>query len=176
MTNKFKVGDIVKIREDLVVDKRYNGGCRFDMSMDEYKGKITTIVGTNGRGDRYDLAIDNERWYWTDDMLELISVKTKYDLQIGDIVTLRNGDRLIRQKNGFTDMVDEFSNTLSCSSDLNDNLTYHGKYKDSNDIMKVERPTGYSTVFERQEEVKEMTIAEISKALGYEVKIVKEGE
>ena len=45
---------------------------------------------------------------------------------------------------------------------------------ENNDIMKVERPVMYHTVFERDETVKEMTLDEICKALGYEVKIIKE--
>lgn len=39
---KYKVGDKVKIREDLEVDRRYNK-CLFIEDMEKYKGKIATI-------------------------------------------------------------------------------------------------------------------------------------
>ena len=42
--------------------------------------------------------------------------------------------------------------------------------------MKVERAIEYKTVFDRDTEVKEMTIAEIEKELGYPIKVVKEEE
>ena len=44
------------------------------------------------------------------------------------------------------------------------------------DIMKVERVIEYKIIFDRNTEVKEMTIAEIEKELGYSVKIIKEKE
>jgi len=58
--------------------------------------------------------------------------------------------------------------------DLNDNMTMTDRDDKDSDIMKVERAVEYETVFNRDETVKEMTIDEISRALGYEVKIIKE--
>ena len=59
--------------------------------------------------------------------------------------------------------------------DLNEDLTFARDYDDEeNKVVKVERPATYYEVFNRDESVREMTVEEISKALGYEVKIVKE--
>lgn len=105
------------------------------------------------------------------DLKKVEIITSKDDLKNGDIVTLRNGDRLVFV-NGedFIDLSDDNDNCLSDIRDLEDDLR-HDSYEDS-DIVKVERPVEYTTVFTR-EEVKEMTVEEISKALGYEVKVVK---
>lgn len=42
MNAKYKVGDKVRIREDLVVDENY--GLGFVPSMAQYKGKVATIT------------------------------------------------------------------------------------------------------------------------------------
>ena len=101
-------------------------------------------------------------------------VETADDLKEGDIVTLRNGDRMLFDGENFIDLFDEPHNSLSDIYDLNDDMTVEG-LKNS-DIMQVERPTKYTTVFERTNEPVEMTLSEICKKLGYEVKIVKEEE
>lgn len=98
---------------------------------------------------------------------------TKSDLKDGDVVTLRNGDRLIHNNGNFTDLNEEHDNYLAYIDDLNDDLTCEDSDEKDSDIVKVERVKEYTTVYERNEEVKEMTVEEVSKALGYEVKIVK---
>lgn len=108
---------------------------------------------------------------------ELVQPFSKEDLKDGDIVTLRNGDRLVLVNKIFKDTTNENNNYLGNLDDLNEDLTYEWLEKNEDyDIIKVERPIGYITVYERREkqEVKEMTVEEISKKLGYEVKIVKE--
>lgn len=98
----------------------------------------------------------------------------KSDLLDGDIVTQRNEDKKIYsiERNGFIG--------LDSNSYLDyDNYTENLLDKDGDeiyDIMKVERAIEYKTVFNRDTEVKEMTIAEIEKELGYSVKIIKEKE
>lgn len=176
MENKFKVGDKVRVRKDIEVGKEYNGGCLFAYDMEKYKGKETTIKISFKRGDEVGYTLhDMSYWTFTDDMLERVEF-TKDDLQDGDIVTLRNGDKLVLFEEDFINMSDDNTNYLDYLSELRDDLTYSDDDEDfrDSDVVKVERPNGYATLFERNEEVKEMTIAEISKALGYEVKIVKE--
>lgn len=96
----------------------------------------------------------------------------KSDLLDGDIVTQRNEDKKIYsiERNGFIG--------LDGNSYLDyDNYTENLLDKDGDeiyDIMKVERAIEYKTVFNRDTEVKEMTIAEIEKELGYPIKVVKE--
>ena len=114
-----------------------------------------------------DWLVDEENYRKGKDNMEF----KKDDLKNGDIVTLRNGDRLVFVgSEDFIDLSDDNDNCLSDICDLEDDLT-HYSYEDS-DIVKIERPVEYTTVFTRGE-VKEMTVEEISKALGYEVKVVK---
>lgn len=104
----------------------------------------------------------------------------KDDFKTGDIVTLRNGDRLIVTKNDFNDIDENNDNDLCDIYELNNDLSFNerevwfqSKRKDINDIMKVERPTQYKIMYERNE-VKEMTLAQVCEELGYKVKIIKE--
>lgn len=118
------------------------------------------------------LGKENHCWNCQPRDLEKIAIiVSKDDLKNGDIVTLRNGDRLVFVNDeDFIDLSDDNDNYLSEICDLEDDLR-HDSDEDS-DIVKVERPEKYTTVFTRTE-VKEMTVEEISKALGYEVKVVK---
>lgn len=99
---------------------------------------------------------------------------TKDCLKEGDVVTLRNGEKLRYTDDKFSDLNDDPNNSIYDLSDLDDDLTYYDRDEIENDIMKVERPLTYTTMFERKEEVREMTLKEICKELGYNVKIVKE--
>lgn len=98
------------------------------------------------------------------------------DLKSLDIVTLRNGDRLLLIDNKFHDLSDDYDNNVVDVFNFNDDLEYEdeNEYKFKNDIVKVERPTGYQEIFSRKKESKEMTLKEICDALGYEVKIKKD--
>lgn len=171
MENKnFKVGDKVKVKNNLVVNERYDG-LLFSRDMTQYKGGIYEISKVD-TDNSYHLKGCAD-WWFSNSML-LAFKFTKDDLKEGDIVTLRNGDRLIYANGEFTDCSDDNDNYLEYLSELEKNLTYEGNHRD-NDIVKVERPTGYNTLFERQEEeVKEMTLKEVCEKLGYEIKIVKE--
>ena len=164
MTNKFKVGDKVRlIKRNGQTDAGGILGNTYEIT-DTNNGGWHTITITNS----------NSKLFVDADQILLVEF-TKNDLQTGDVVTLHNGDKLyLNDCMNFTDIAEANFNWLEDTDDLTDNLLYKNDDKDY-DIIKVERPT-YTTVFERDEEVKEMTIAEISKALGYEVKIVKEEE
>ena len=97
--HKFKIGDKVRVRKDLVVDKYY--GCGFTERMEQYcgnKAKITRVSNTF-----YDLDIDNGEFAWTDDMLEPVTTTTEqpkyvkcinntgfeYCLKIGEIYKIK---------------------------------------------------------------------------------------
>lgn len=60
---KFNVGDKVTIRKDLSRIE-YN----VVPEMEEYRGKVATIVGI--RGDNYFIDLDGGEWYWDDNMFE----------------------------------------------------------------------------------------------------------
>ena len=64
---RFKVGDRVRILNDLEVDKMYGSDCVIP-KMVEWLGKIATISIVSG--DYYNLDIDGGEWCWTDEMLE----------------------------------------------------------------------------------------------------------
>jgi hypothetical protein len=66
---KYKVGDKVRIRDDLVVGKHY--GLYFIRSMDNYRNRVATIM--NVRNNYYELDVDNLSLGWTDEMLEPVS-------------------------------------------------------------------------------------------------------
>ena len=99
--SKFKIGDKVRVRKDLVVDKYYGCGWNFTERMEQYcgnKAKITRVSNTF-----YDLDIDNGEFAWTDDMLEPVTTTTEqpkyvkcinntefeYCLKIGEIYKIK---------------------------------------------------------------------------------------
>ena len=62
---KYKVGDKVRVREDLIVDQWY-GEDTFTSGMVSFKGKIVTI--SNIESGFYILKEDSSRWNWADEM------------------------------------------------------------------------------------------------------------
>ena len=62
---KYKVGDKVLVREDLVVDQWY-GKDIFINEMIPLKGKIVTI--SKIAGEKYEIIEDPEGCWWTDEM------------------------------------------------------------------------------------------------------------
>ena len=75
---RYKVGDKVRVRKDLVVGKNY-GGYIFARSMEEFKGEIVTIESVDG--DHYHIEEDKFefKFGWVDEMLEPIKVVTNWD-------------------------------------------------------------------------------------------------
>lgn len=69
--SKFKVGDKVRVRKDLEVGRKYNGGCSFVSLMVRYKGKIVTIADAHMCcGENRYLINEIEGFRFTDDILE----------------------------------------------------------------------------------------------------------
>ena len=109
---------------------------------------------------------------------------TKADLKSGDVVLRRDGSvEIVCIETGTLIRKDEF-NILD---ELTDDLTDIFKDDDSDDVIAVRRPKqpyecqfcafdeGFGElVYERKDEPEEMTLEEICKALGKEIKIVKE--
>ena len=62
---KYKIGDKVRVREDLVVGQWY-GEDTFASAMAPFKGKIVTI--SNIESCFYRLKEDSDRWSWTKEM------------------------------------------------------------------------------------------------------------
>lgn len=66
---RYKIGDIVRERPNLIPDKEYNG-MRFDMGMIQYFGqKLKVSHITDGVYLLEDEYGDETYYYWTDDML-----------------------------------------------------------------------------------------------------------
>ena len=62
---KYKVGDKVRVREDLAADNWY-GNEIVVSGMTCLKGKIVTI--SKVRYDKYEIEEDNKIWWWTEEM------------------------------------------------------------------------------------------------------------
>lgn len=62
---KYKVGDKVLVREDLIEFEQYKY-ISFVPSMNPFKGKIVTIYNVTDR--YYIIEEDSKRYHWTDDM------------------------------------------------------------------------------------------------------------
>ena len=134
---KFKVGDKVK-----VIAKKQGHGFNI--------GEIVKIEEISDREYKCSSLKKDKLWWMGED--EFIKVKfIKSDLKDGDIVTYRkglkkivSGDKLYR--------IDLFAPLRYYTEDLKD-VDGEEEY----DIVKVERPVKYETVFERKEEVLDET-------------------
>lgn len=119
---KYKVGDKVKIREDLIVDNEY-GSDSFAEEMEQYKGKTATITGTYMS--KYEIDIDDGSWCWTDEMLE-DCVNSALDEEKAQTVDIgyhleHCGHRII--KNVYIDGYDDDSTYLYCI-DIEETVQY----------------------------------------------------
>ena len=62
---KYKIGDKVRVRKDLVPDSEYGGVCYVEF-MDKFKDKECVITNMDDTSYR----INNSEFWWTDEMLE----------------------------------------------------------------------------------------------------------
>lgn len=178
MIGIFKVGDIIKGNKN-----------EYGITNDEMlKAKVTDVSD-----DRMEVKIlehkreseINER-YWVDNNDEYFSF---FNVEITEelLLDLPIGTKLVtddEEHNYFIKITDnEFENDDSdiltikeddfSKSDFdfkkNEIDLYGNRYK----IIRIEKPI-YHTIYEEEQQPKEMTIKEISKILGYDIKIVKE--
>lgn len=172
---KYKVGDKVKVREDLICDKDY-GGELFAKDMMEYKGKITEIKNIFYNGE-YTL-VDCNYWAFTDEMLEPVldnlikefTIDDLIDAPLGTKITFDNKKEFIKtNKLDFEDS----DYCLTISEEILENLTLNQEYSFIGyKITKVEIPE-YKTVYVDNTK-KKMTLKEIEEKLGYEIELVEE--
>lgn len=182
MENKFKVGDIIKGKiegrewytittEDMTQAEVISTDC-FDKG--DMRIKILSHkTNCNEVGEEYEVKNSTKYFdYYVSNNF------TRNDLQFADIITLRNGERYVYADGyiqGEDISYDADGDEVVCH--YNDDLTRDSYYSDKPedyDIVKVERAG--EVVYQRvdNKEPVEMTVAEISEKLGYEVKIVKE--
>lgn len=137
---RIKVGDKVKLIKAT--------DCTYGFKI----GDICEILNTNSNG-HYQIEIMNNNGatgYVDEEHIELVNNQfTKSDLKDGDIVTYKNGYKrtVINNK-----LIDEKGTEGYELRYYKENLIEKDG-EDSLDIIKVERPTQYKTVFERKEEI-----------------------
>lgn len=173
---KFKVGDRVRVRQDLVIGREY-GDAIFTEKMAQFAGKMVTIKG--GFETSYihwsKIKEDEMNGDWSDEMFEKVEF-TKSDLKNGMVVEYRNGKRRVVVEDK---VIDEYGHMLI--SDFNDAFE-HCCLGDGCAIDKVYKSkAGYLSAYFDDENLeliwernpaKKMTIAEIEKELGYKIEIV----
>lgn len=159
---KYKVGDRVKIID----------ATREEDSIYGFKtGEVVTIIGCRSDNQRYMIINDGVTGYIDEcNLTDNYSWEDFKKCPIGTKVTFERGKILFKIKE--TSNQFEESHYYRDYEDLKgfkDNMNALGK------IIKVEEPI-YTTVYEldKVEEVEEMTLEEICKELGREIKIVKE--
>ena len=179
---KYKIGDKVKVRTDLIVDGVY-GGQSFMSGMKLFAGKIYTIRKIDS--DRKYYMFQEIGWVWTDEMIEgpVKTPFTKSDLKTGMVVEYRNGDRRIVFRNyqgtGKDLLIgDRWASLNDYPEDLADDSDGDRNY----DIMKVynakdfcatlrlldKKCCDYKVVWERKE-IKEVTLEQIAEKFGVPV-------
>lgn len=87
MAGELKIGDRVKVREDLIVGRKY-GGLNLWENMYDYKGSEGKIVRAS-HGGFY--CLEGIPYGWSREMLELIVSSEDVKFQPGDEVKFKNG-------------------------------------------------------------------------------------
>ena len=170
---KFKVGDRVRIRKDL------KEGDDFEIyvtdEMEELAGEIVTITKVNKALVNVKYAIDKDDGFyaWSEDMFENSVKPSKEELfkmPIGTIIKTDRQEHNIFVKVGENDFCNNDCDHIeydNIKEDLSLDYYYEGK------IIEIQEPN-YTIIYKEDKQVKEMTIAEIEKELGYPIKVVKE--
>lgn len=169
---KFKVGDKARVRKDLKEGNDFNLYVTDDM--EELAGKIVTIIDAwDNNGGRYSINEDSYNCTWSEDMFEGLAKLSKEELfkmPLGTIIKTDREKHKIFVKVGKDDFCNDYCDHIE-SRNVNDDLSLNCNL--SKKIIEIQEPT-YETIYQADEEIKEMTIAEIEKELGYPVKIIKE--
>ena len=174
---KYKVGDKVRVRDDLVIDRIY-GVDRFVEGMKALRGSVVEISCTIGE---WGYGIKGSVFCWTEEMFEgkVKSTMTKSDLKTGMIVTTRDGSEYWVLKDntiGYDSFVDvNYKKCIPFHSYSEDFKCYI--HPEKSDIIKIEEPEFFNPKASRvllweREEIKEVTMEEVEKKFGCKVKIV----
>lgn len=75
---KYKVGDKVRVRENLSIEERYDG-CWVVPSMTVFLGKTVTIRKVRENTNRYEIEEDHGTWSWTEEMFEPLESENPAD-------------------------------------------------------------------------------------------------
>lgn len=175
---KYKVGDKVRIVKNW--DKVNKSYVNPEGKMDYWLGQVMTIKRLDGN--HYKMVEDITEhcggWNWFEDMIEELATPfMKSNLKTGDVVLFKNSDvGIIITETDSVIMKDKAIHLFDISTDL--------KWG-SNPIVEIRRPNSYrdchfraftnycGDVIYRYSEPEEMTLAEVCKLLGKEIKIIK---
>lgn len=141
---KFKVGDKVRVREDLEIDKMY-GNYEFIKEMAHLKGEIITIKEVLKSGYR----IEEEYYMWTDEMLEEVKKEAQEKTFREVIADIKEGE------------VWECGHILITKSndgiELKGMSSYSSYFTDDNKIFKLQRKEyTFEEAFKAYEDGKEI--------------------
>ena len=177
MVNKFKVGDIIKGKkegreeytittEDMAKAEVISTDCclgdRMRIKILRHKTKRNEV------GEEYEVKNSTEYfdYYVFNDF-------TRDDLEFADVITLRNGERYVYADGRIQgEDIEYLADGDDVEESYNNNLI--SSCCDEYDVVKIERAGEIVYQREDNKEPVEMTVAEISEKLGYEVKIVRE--
>lgn len=169
---KFKVGDIIKGKKDNgygFTEERMTKAEVIDVFGDNMNIKILEHENKEHVGST--IIVDNTFTKF-EFAIQKLTKKELLDMPIGTkIITNAKTD------NEYVYDGESFHNKEYCIDeyDIEDDLTLDTCDEEGygTKIVKIEEPR-YSTVYDHSIEVQEMTVAEIEKALGHAVKIIKE--
>lgn len=167
---KFKVGDKVRVREDLVVDRKY-GGLTFVSPIAELCGMVFTVGEIRNGHDVSYYELDEVSCAWTDEMIEPYEDHEahKFEAFLREVVD-GNAPSTVRTNHAY--------NLLS-------DLVSHDDGDDKYHLTEEEFESAISELVDfyvnkfvpkEDETAVEMTLSEVEKALGHKVKIVNEEE
>jgi hypothetical protein len=111
---KYKVGDKVKVRNDLVVDRAYGDGVWFRSDMARYKSQIVTISKVEDYF--YNIKGDKCCWSWVDEMFEDVPENNVGEIKARtvDVIHKRNNmDNSKEFHDAFVKMIDFCKERLS---------------------------------------------------------------
>lgn len=164
---KYKVGDKVRVREDLIIDKEY-GNDFFVIGMKGMLGKTVTIDSVNEEGETY--HIRECGFNWTEEMFE-----DKPSLK-GKIVEVAAGYTyyMITETKGLREGYHATDIAWSATNDFYPVKVWEVDGRKARNLENLCEEAKGELIWEKETEKVEMTVAEIEAQLGYSVKIVKE--
>ena len=181
MEMKYKVGDKVRI----VSKWKDTYNVNHEGRMDKWLGKIMTIraIEDNSYRMEEDLGeFHGNGWEWFPEFIDCLApeARNKLDLSNWDVVLFRNGK--VGIYNGTLEMFILNNDGWVDSDNINNNLICHNK---DFDIIAIRRPKhkhecrfnafeqNFGNLIYERKEPEEMTLEEVCRLLGKEIKIVK---
>lgn len=166
---EFNIGDKVIVKDNLRDISNFKGG--YMSSMKKFEGKVVTIKSFCADNEGVLIEEDPVCLTWDIRAFKRINIK-RNEIEFGDILTLRNGDRYVVANGGMYGEKECYNRDADeVEVWYNDDLTQNENNKNE-DVIRVERAG--NIIYERQKEAKKMTVAQICKELGYDIEIVKE--